>query len=113
MSEQPTSPEKREITDLEVIDAIRKIGTDSAEEELAQKILVDWTIQEEAKVGPTSTDQIEFNIRRAKIYNSAGKVTEALEVLEDAREQAWNEWLNDLHLRIGIEIQKMQNKPTP
>ena len=48
--------------------------------------------------------QIELNLKRARLYLSAGYIDEALADFEDARCQAWNEQRDELYGEIMREM---------
>jgi hypothetical protein len=84
MEEQPKQPEQQEVGVSEVVAALQRMRSDEGARAEAQRILVQWTEQEELKVGPESRDQIAFELRRAALYSAAGYQDEAREVLTDA-----------------------------
>lgn len=104
MSEQPLLPEKKEVTDEQIISAL-KMGVDKPE---VFRLLQDWTKQEEEKV-KNHEDHINLDRKRAKIYFESGYKDAALESLEAAYEQAWNGQLTEICVEILDEIKKITN----
>ena len=100
------SPEKREIMVQEVIDALKSKGVEDSE---VFELLQRWTEQEENKT-ETSEAAIELNRVRARLYVEAGYVQEGLDVLEDARMQAWNEQRIELYNDIMTEMDNIEGK---
>ncbi|MDP3731148.1 MAG: hypothetical protein Q8R34_01490 [bacterium] len=102
MKEQLPLPEKKEITDEQIIDAL-KLGVEKPE---VFKLLQDWTKQQEEKV-KTHEDRINLDRKRAKVYLMSGYKEASLESLEAAYEQAWNEQRTELCREILDEIEKI------
>jgi len=102
MNEQLPPSEKKEITDEQIIDAL-KMGVDKPE---VFRLLHDWTKQQEEKVA-NSEDHINLDRKRARIYFESGYKDAALDSLEAAYEQAWNEQRAELCKEILGEIEKI------
>lgn len=88
MAEYESSPEQGP-SDEEVVAALREHGTTKETEAL----LLTWTLAREAEVEAENSSRatLVFNIRRAKLYESAGLVEAALENFQDALVQAEQE----------------------
>lgn len=79
--ERSPSPERKEVSDQELIDALKSKGVEDPE---VFQLLQRWTEQGEKKVAKANIPEatIEFNRKRARLY-----VKEGLDVLESARMQ--------------------------
>jgi len=106
MSEKFPSPEKKETSDKELIDALKSKGVEDPE---TFKLLQKWTKQEERR-GNSPEASIELNLKRGRLYIEAGYVQEGLEVLESARMQAWNEQREELFNQIMAEMDEIESK---
>ena len=104
--EKPPSPEKSEISDQELINALGLKGVEDPE---VHQFLQQWTEQGERQVS-NPENAIKFNQRRARLYLEAGYVQEGLEVLESARMQAWNEQREELFNQIMAEMDEIEDK---
>jgi len=104
--EKSPSPEKSEISDQELINALKSKGVEDPE---VHRLLQQWTEQGEKKV-VNPENAIKFNQRRARLYLEAGYVQEGLEVLESARIQAWNEQREELFNQIMAEMDEIEDK---
>ena len=105
MPEKFPSPEFSQ-EELRLIAKLKERGLEGAE---ARQELLAWTeVQEgEASEINTSRANIEFNMKRAKLYLAAGFKAEAWDVLESVRMQAHNEGEADLYeeaMRIMDEL---------
>ena len=105
MEKFPT-PENIEVSDQELIDALKSKGVEDPE---VHQLLQKWTEQGERKV-VTPEDAITFNRKRARLYVEAGYVQEGLEVLESSRMQAWNEQREELFNQIMAEMDEIEDK---
>lgn len=105
--EGDVSPEREEIADEEVVGALRKQGAEHPE---VSALLARWSEQEEHKVPPHEAGQIAFNRRRAKVYLAGGYPEEALDALEGARTEAWNNGLAELYDEIMQEMDAIENR---
>ena len=103
----PSFEEPKEISEQELIEALQTKGAESPE---AQQLLQKWTEQEEKKVENNPLAAIEFNRKRARVYLAAGFKEEALDALEGARMQAWNEQRTELFNEIMAEMDKIEEK---
>ena len=108
MERLPT-PEKKEVLDQELIDALKSKGVEDPE---VYQLLQRWTEQGEKRVAETNTPEatIAFNRKRARLYIESGYVQEGLEVLESARMQAWNEQREELFNQIMAEMDEVEDK---
>ena len=104
--ERVLSPEQSEVSDQELIDALKFNGVENPE---VHQLLQRWTEQGEKQV-INPKDAVKFNQRRARIYIKAGYVREGLEVLESARVQAWNEQRKELYNQIIAEMDEIEDK---
>lgn len=97
--EQKIGQESAEITKAQVWEALRTKGLEAPG---VRELVEQWTIQQEQLVAKgTSRDAIILNINRADLYIAVGDKTGALECLEDARRQAFQE--NESELIETIE----------
>ena len=97
-----------EFTEAERV-LIQKLCERGPDDPETRQLLNFWTEQCEAEANEVNTPRanVEFNIKRAKLYRAAGLMVEAWDVLESAREQAMNEQEQDLYdeaVRIMDEI---------
>jgi len=104
--EKFSSPEKSEVSDQELIDALKSKGVEDPE---VHRLLQQWTEQGEKQV-INPEDAIKFNQKRARLYVEAGYVQEGLEVLESARMQAWNEQREEVFNQIMAEMNAIEDK---
>lgn len=99
--------EKRENEEQKLIKLLREKGFDDPE---SRELLLEWTIGQEKLVEQSNDyplEQIRLNIRRARLYYSAGNSQVASEAFEDALTQAWNEEREELYRQI---LQEMDDK---
>lgn len=75
-----------------------------------KEVLLLWTLAREAEVEAENTSRaaIVFNIRRAKLYEQAGFVSEALENYQDAQYQAEQEGEGELVAECLEGIQRLE-----
>ena len=104
MSEKFPTPEKKEVLDKELIDALKSKGVENPE---TFQLLQKWTRQEERR-GNSPEASIELNLKRGRLYIEAGYIEEGLEVLESARMQAWNEGREELYNQIMAEMDEIE-----
>lgn len=93
---------------------VRLLKEKGAEDSEVKKILIVWTIEQEKQVEQLMGDaysraQIEFNLKRARLYFEAGYTEEAFENFEAARTQAWNEQRNELYQAIMKELDQIKD----
>jgi len=88
---QEFSPEEQEL--------ILKLRERGVDDEKTKEALLNWTEAQEIKANAINTSRanIEFNIRRAKLYYAAGFMAEAWDVIESVRMQSANEGEDDLY----------------
>ncbi|MCC7160139.1 hypothetical protein IT399_00200 [Candidatus Nomurabacteria bacterium] len=88
MEKQPNREIK--IQKNEVLELLKTKGIENPE---VKKLVVQWTIQQEefATQEGTTTAFINFNIDRADLYLAIGDIEGALDALDDARRQAYQE----------------------
>ena len=74
------------------------------------KLLLDWTILQEKEVESLNEldSGVKFNLKRARLYYSAGFIEEAKENFADARLQALQLGLVELCTEIDLEISKIK-----
>jgi hypothetical protein len=92
----------------QVIRAIEEKGLNDPE---VKRLVMEWTLQEEALVTQKNTSEatIELNISRADLYVAAGEFEYAIICLEYAKLQAWNEQLSDLYNIIAVKISEIED----
>ena len=107
--EQPKSERKEstEVSDVTLIEILSSRNTDDPE---LHRILTKWTEQEERKINNNPESSIRFNIRRGKLYAEAGYIEEALDALDGARIQSFNEKRTELFNEIDLLINQIINK---
>ncbi len=100
--------ESRESAEQKLVRLLKDKGVHDPE---ANEFLDKWTREQEMTIEQAEDyplEQIQFNLRRARLYFKAGYVDEALEDFEDARTQAWNEQRTELYEAIMKEIDKLE-----
>lgn len=83
-----------------------------AEDPEVRKSLDIWTREQEKQVkqsGDYHLEQIQFNLRRARLYFEAGYIGEAFENFEAARMQAYNEQRDELYQAIIEEMDRIED----
>jgi hypothetical protein len=92
--------------ELEIAQALREKGP--ADKEVLGRLLA-WTDQQQAWATEQNTSRagIEVNLRRARLYLAAGAQEDALQTLNEVREQAHNEGEADLLAAADAEIDRM------
>ena len=75
-----------------------------------KKLVLAWTEQEEKKVEAEGSSEasVRFNMSRADLWVAIGDIDGALEALEDARQQAHQEYLDDLVSEIEAAMDKIE-----
>lgn len=96
---------EKEISDQELISALKHKGVNDPE---TYQLLRRWTEQEEKRVAVDPEASIEFNRRRAALYFESGYIEEALDVLGNARMQAWNEQRTELYNAIVAQMDEIE-----
>ena len=100
--------EERIIDKSEVVNEIKTKGIEG----LGVKELVErWTIEQEKNVEQVGTAEasINFNIDRADLYLATGDKEGALEALEDARLQAYQEGNIELYNKIMTRMDEIES----
>jgi len=100
-------PEQPETEDQKLVRLLR-LGLSNQE---TSKFLIEWTIAQERAVeasGEGNLAQINFNLKRARLYFEAGYYSEAFENFDDAYKQAWQEGLDELCNQIKIESETLE-----
>ncbi|MEI8360842.1 MAG: hypothetical protein WCG01_01830 [bacterium] len=92
------------VNEQKLIDSFKAKGAKDPE---TQKLLIEWTIDQE-KLAELTNDyalaQINLNLKRAHLYLAVGEIEAAKECLSDASIQAWNEYRDELYDKIVSEI---------
>lgn len=109
MERDPTC-ENKESTEQQLVRLLKEKGVEHPE---ARKFLDIWTREQEKQVEQSTGEeyhiaQIQFNLKRARLYFEAGYVEEAFENFEAALTQAWNEKRDDLYNEIMKEMDKLE-----
>lgn len=101
--------ENKESEEQRLIRLLKEKGVEDPE---TRSFLNFWTIEQE-KWAENSEDykmaQIEVNLRRARLYFSAGYIDEAFENFEAARMQARNDNRGGLYQEIMAEMDKLES----
>ena len=108
MEQEPTS-ESEESPEQQLVRLLRERGIEDPE---VRDYLDNWTREQERQVEQSDDyplAQIEFNLRRARLYFEAGYIDAARENLGDARIQAWNEQRDELCQAIEQEIDELED----
>lgn len=108
MEKEPTF-ENEESPEQQLVWLLKEKGVEDPE---ARKFLDNWTREQEKLVEQSDDyhlEQIQFNLRRARLYFEAGYVDEAFENFEAARTYAWNEQRDELYQAIMKEIDEIEN----
>ena len=98
MNEFPAFEQKR-ISDEELIQAL-KTGVENLE---VRQLLENWSKQQE-RSGVDFVSSVEINLRRGRVYISAGYIEEGLDELEAAFDEAWYAHDENLANKIRSEI---------
>lgn len=108
MEEEPTF-ENKESPEQQLIKLLKEKGVEDLE---AKEFLDNWTREQEKLVEQSDDyhfEQIQFNLRRARLYFKAGYIDEAFENFEAARTYAWNEQRDELYQAIMKEMDQIEN----
>ncbi|MDZ7586284.1 MAG: hypothetical protein U0946_00900 [Patescibacteria group bacterium] len=108
MEKEPTF-ENEEGPEQQLVRLLKEKGVEDPE---ARNFLDIWTREQEKLVEQSDDyhfEQIQFNLRRARLYFEAGYVDEAFENFEAARTQAWNEQRNELYQAIMKEMYQVED----
>ena len=101
--------ENKESAEQRIVRLLKEKGAEDPE---TKSLLNAWTIEQEKQVEQLPdyhVAQIQFNLRRARLYFDAGYVDEAFENFEAARMQAWNENRKELYQAIMAEMDKLES----
>ena len=93
--------------DQKLINLLKEKGLEDPE---AKELLKTWTVEQEAwaeKSQDFKAAQIEVNLKRGRLYFTAGMMNESYESFEDARTQAWNENREELYGKIMTEMDNL------
>lgn len=104
-SEKPGSAaEELENLELNLIAGLKEKGIDDSG---VRALLIEWIVLQESEVdaqGGTTEVKVEFELRRARLYRSAGFLDDARTASEDALTIARNEGRKDLCGKINVEM---------
>lgn len=111
MEEEPTfeNQENKESAEQRLVRLLKEKGVEDPE---ARNLLDSWTREQEKQVEQSDDyhfEQIQFNLRRARLYFKAGYIEESIENFEDARMYAWNEQREDLYQEIMEEMDRVED----
>src|SRR3989338_8325221 len=108
-------PEERPPSEFEIEqqseqELIRRIKEKGPEDPETRDTLITWTREQEERVRESNDPEaaIQFNLKRGRLYSSAGYPEEALKNFESARMQAWNESMDALHKAIMTEMDQLE-----
>ena len=103
------APNEEDPTEFDIIaQAIKEKGSEDPE---TREALIAWTIKQEETIEAIEDREahalakIAFERTRARLYKIAGYSDAGLQTLQDAREIAGNERLDDLAGEIALEIE--------
>lgn len=110
MEKEPTF-ENKESPEQQLVRLLKEKGVEDPE---TREFLDIWTREQEKQIEQSTGDeysiaQIQFNLRRARLYFTAGYIEEAFENFEGARIQAYNEQRNELYQAIMEEMNKIED----
>ncbi|MFH1194018.1 MAG: hypothetical protein V1661_03425 [bacterium] len=109
MIEKELKFENKENIEQQLIRLLKERGAEDSE---AKECLDNWTREQEKQVELSDDyhlEQIQFNLRRARLYFKAEYIDEAFENFEDARIQARNEQRDELYQAIMKEIDELED----
>lgn len=107
MPEQFKSGEQREVSDQEVVVDLQNCRLNSGNP-MELLSLQKWCgLMEQKTMQASQEEQVGFELRRARIYFSAGYLEISLEAYQDALTMAGQFHLDELSQRIDSEIQKL------
>ncbi len=112
MEKEPTF-ENKENFEQRLVRLLKEMKQKEVEDPEVMKLLHDWTCEQEKRVEQSTGDnyniaQIQFNLKRARLYFEAGYTDEAFENFEAARMQAWNEQRDKLFQEIMQEMDRIE-----
>lgn len=110
MTEEREGSEMRELaTRTRLIEEIKGKGMEDQE---TREFFTNWIRDQEAHAGAvdTAAADIESLLERSDVLLAAGLLHEALNELENARMQAWNEGMDELCAEIGEEMYAIEDK---
>ncbi|HLB95572.1 MAG TPA: hypothetical protein VJK26_01560 [Patescibacteria group bacterium] len=108
MEKEPTS-ENEESPEQQLVRLLKEKGVEDPE---ARNLLINWTLEQEKQVEQSDDyhfEQIQFNLRRARLHFKAGLVDAAFENFEAALTQAWNEERDELYQAIMKEMDEIED----
>ena len=109
MTEELLTFENQESFEQRLTRLLKAKGIDDQE---TKELLNNWTSEQEKQVEHSDdyqAEQIQFNLRRARLYFEAGYIEEAFANFEAAREQAWNERRDELYQSIMKEMGEIED----
>jgi len=111
MMEKKSAFENTESSERKLVRLLKEKGVEDPE---AREFLDIWTREQEKQVEQSTGEeyyiaQIQFNLKRARLYFQSGYIGEAFENFEAARMQAWNKRREDLYQEIMDEMDKLEN----
>jgi hypothetical protein len=111
MMKKESTFENKESPEQQLVRLLKEKGGDNPE---AREFLDIWTCEQERQVEQSTGEeyriaQIQFNLKRARLYFKSGYVEEAFENFEAARMQAWNEQRNELYQEIMREMDELED----
>lgn len=110
MEKEPTF-ENKESPEQQLVRLLKEKGAGDPE---TSEFLDIWTREQEKQVEQSTGEdyhiaQIQFNLKRARLYLEAGYREEALENFEAAKMQAWNEQRDELFQTIMKELDQIED----
>src|SRR3989338_1473456 len=107
--EQEKKFENTENTEQKLVRLLKGKGVEDTE---TMGLLMDWTIKQERLVEQSDDyplEQIQFNLKRARLYFEAGCMDEAFDNFDAARIQALNEGRKELFAAIMWEMKSLSS----
>ncbi len=111
MTEKELTFETKESPEQQLVRLLKEKGVEDPE---AREFLDIWTREQEKQVEQSTGEeyhiaQIQFNLKRARLYFEGGFVEEAFKNFEAARMQAWNEQKDELYQAIMKEMDQVED----
>lgn len=103
--------ENKESLEQQLVRLLKEKGVEYLE---TREFLDAWTREQEKQIEQSTGEeysiaQIQFNLKRARLYFEGGYAEEAFENFEAARMQAYNEQRDELYQAIMEEMDKIED----
>jgi len=106
MTEKPSLPEQEPDLERKVIEMLR---TRSPRDPETRTLLNELIAKKESECGPDIDDQLKLDLWRSRLYESAGFLGYALEILEDLAKNIGDSGSEEVRRKILEQLGRVRN----